>query len=173
MITGTPYEQPVCKWCEKDCEPITESEFEKKKIEPEKKEEKCKDYWWCPACQLEIDPVNVTYEETHEQCGNKVVIHRTGKAVGQGVEKILKQFSDECTSCARDTTNCCNICYKIKEAKQQLESFYYGLAIEKVKEERITIPSDSSKLALKQVGYHNIAIDKIIQKLSELKHSER
>ena len=29
-------------------------------------------YWWCPACQCEVDGTRVTYEELHDVCGHSV-----------------------------------------------------------------------------------------------------
>jgi hypothetical protein len=31
-----------------------------------------KTYWYCPYCGLEVDPLNVTYQEIHEDCGHPV-----------------------------------------------------------------------------------------------------
>ncbi len=28
--------------------------------------------WYCPACEVEVDPRNVTHEERHDDCGTPV-----------------------------------------------------------------------------------------------------
>ena len=38
-------------------------------------------YWYCPHCEGEINPMSVTYEETHQQCGYSVEIRSRVKAV--------------------------------------------------------------------------------------------
>ena len=32
--------------------------------------------WYCPCCDVEVDSKNVTYEETHEFCGQKILSER-------------------------------------------------------------------------------------------------
>jgi len=29
-------------------------------------------YWYCPYCNVEVDPQNVTYQELHDTCGHSV-----------------------------------------------------------------------------------------------------
>lgn len=55
-----------------------------------------------------------------EQGLKPVLSEQPDKPSEEGVEEILKKFGGECASCARDTTNCCDGCNRLKKTESQL-----------------------------------------------------
>ena len=39
----------------------------------EQPQQKYEGFWWCPGCKKRVQPIDVTFEETHEDCGYQVI----------------------------------------------------------------------------------------------------
>ncbi len=56
-------------------------------------------FWWCPDCQVRLEPVDVTYEETHDGrrggCGGSVVCTTATDVTGHAIPRSEVQWFAE------------------------------------------------------------------------------
>jgi hypothetical protein len=62
----------------------------------EQSQQKYEGFWWCPGCKRRIDPANVTFEETHEDCGYQVIWK---EQITEQLSHI--EFTSYCDKCNR------------------------------------------------------------------------
>ena len=85
-------------------------------------------FWWCPECGEEVQPIQVTFSENHELCGQRVIWK-------EGERGLYVLVPVEAT-----------------EAAQKLCEIYFNIAADLVGEEKVRELRDSAMLSAQGEG---------------------